>query len=267
LDGELQEVGPGEDLFDYSLAGRTQLGVISAVTLRTRAAPWTLQLRVLKWGCIEDYLADADRLCEPDTYEFLRPRVRWTEAAAVHAAGGFFSESYVDDRRFSSGLSAQLGRWQTVDFYEQASLKPVRRWRRYCPSVEFLLPIPGGEEAFRAIHRRIMDSGLAEYLIEGNSVKLLRRTTCLPLAPFPQASHGLLVAIRPELTYEQLTPYLGLLRELGEFVLTEGGRMYLMSIGVEGAGWLERQFGEELPVLRRLKERYDPKQLLNSGLL
>jgi cytokinin dehydrogenase len=267
LDGEVHEVGPGEELFDYSLAGRSLLGVISAVTLRTRSAPWTLQVRVLKWKSIDAYLEDGDTLCGPGTYEFLRPRVQWTSEAAVHAAAGYFSEGPVDDRHFSGKLSARLGRWQAIDFYEQVSLKPTRRWRRYCPSVEFLLPIPGGTEAFRHVHRRVMDTGLSKYLIEGNSIKMLRRNSRLPLAPFPQAAHGLLVAIRPELEFEHLASYLELLREIGEYALAEGGRMYLMSLHVTPPGFLQQQFGDELSALTKLKKRYDPQGLLNSGLL
>ena len=61
LDGEIHEVRPGDELFDYTLAGRSQLGVISAATIRTRSAPWTLQLRVLKWDSVEAFLGDADR--------------------------------------------------------------------------------------------------------------------------------------------------------------------------------------------------------------
>jgi len=46
-----------------------------------------------------------------------------------------------------------------------------------------------------------------------------------------------------------------------------GARTYLMSLQLDNADFLERQFGTALPTLRTLKDRHDPRRLLNPWLL
>jgi hypothetical protein len=266
LDGECHEVGPGDDLFDYSLAACSPLGVISAVTLRTLAAPWTLQARVLSWPSMEAFLEDHYQLCQTSSYDMLRLRLKWAEPElSVAGVVGFFSEDAVDDTVLANRLSARLGRWESIDLYEHLSLKPTKRWRPYCPALEFLLPLPSGLAVLKELRQRIVSAGLEPYLIDGSMVLPMRSRSTLPLAPFPDSQETLMVAIRPEVSASQLEGFLPVMNDLGTFLLQNRATLYLMSIPIDQPGWVKMQFGEKFGRLVELKRRYDPEGLIKSG--
>jgi FAD/FMN-containing dehydrogenase len=78
-----------------------------------------------------------------------------------------------------------------------------------------------------------------------------------------------MLALRPSMPVGELPKYLPLLRRIGAESLEAGGRIYLMSLDLDldAERFLSMQWGEASRALRALKARFDPRGLLNRGLL
>lgn len=264
VDGERHLVRPGDDLYAYTLCGRGQLAVIAEATLTTRTRPSVLHGRMLGWRSIGGFLEGAGRVLEGGHYDFFRARVMWEPGLPVAVIAGDLGEAVTPLDKVAPDDATQL---EQLDLLELAREDHAARWTFASPSLELLVPLPGGVSTLRRVIDRITEAGLHVHMPRGTSIMVLRRPVGLPLVPFPPCEVALLVAFRFELGIEEARTILPTLREIGREAMDAGARCYLMSLELEMENFLERQFGDELPALRALKERHDPRRLLNPWLL
>lgn len=264
LDGERHVVRPGDDLYAYTLCGRGQLGVIAEATLTTVARPHVLHGRMLGWRTLAGFLDAAGRILEGSHYDFFRARMMWEPGLPVAALAGDLGQEVTPLDQVRPDDATPL---EQLDLLELAREDHFARWTFAAPSLELLLPLPDGLQILRRLIDRISEAGLHVHMPRGTSIMMLRRPYGLPLAPFPPSELALLVALRFELGVEEAQQILPTVREIGREAMDAGARCYLMSLELEMENFLERQFGDELPALRALKDRHDPKRLLNPWLL
>ena len=264
VDGERHVVKPGDELFDYVLCGRGQLAVIADATLTTVERPSLLRGRMLGWRSIATFLDAATRIVEAGHFDFFRARVMWEPGLPVVALAGDLGEALTPLDQVRPDDATPL---EELDLLALAREDHSKRWTFASPSLELLLPLPDGLMTLRRLVDRITDAGLHVHMPRGTSIMVLRRPVGLPLAPFPPSELALLVALRFELPPYDAQRLVPTLRELGREAMDGGARSYLMSLELEKDDFLERQFGTELPALRALKDRHDPKRVLNPWLL
>jgi cytokinin dehydrogenase len=260
LDGERHVVRPGDDLYAYTLCGRGQLGVIADATLTTVSRPWTLRGRMLGWRSIVNFMDSATRVLEHGYFDFFRAMMMWEPGLPVMAVSGDLGETLTPIEEVRPDDATPL---EEVDLLGPAREDHFDKWKFTSPALELLLPLPDGLMTFRRIVDRIIEAGLHVYMPRGSSLMVLRRPQGLPLAPFPDSDLALLIALRLEISPEDAPSILPALRDIGNEAMKDGARCYLISLELETADFLERQFGDALPAFRALKDRYDPKRLLN----
>jgi len=264
VDGERHTVRPGDELFDYVLCGRGQLAVIADATLTTVARPSLLRGRMLGWRSLAAFLDAATRILEEGHFDFFRARMMWEPGLPVVALAGDLGDTLTPLDRVRPDDATPL---EELDLLALAREDHHKRWTFASPSLELLLPVPDGLMTLRRLVDRIAEAGLNVHMPRGTSIMLLRRPVGLPLAPFPPSDLALLVALRFELPPYDAQRLVPTLRELGKEAMDGGARTYLMSLELDNADFLERQFGTALPTLRALKDRHDPRRLLNPWLL
>jgi len=276
LDGTRHRVRPGDDLFDWSLAGRGQLGIVTEVVLDTVRRSYDLEARVLSWRTLVDFLADSRRISAEGRFDWLRARMMWTPGAPVAAAAGHMlnpaGASPPEAARDFSGLIAQLGPRERVDLFAKGiEDPPEEHWAFASPGVELIVPMDAdGLAALREVHRRVSTSDIARYMPRGSSIMVLPGSDAIrfPMAPLPATDAVVLVAIRPEVPVTDVPRFVASMRELADFVVAAGGKLYLMGLEPTRPGWLRDQLGRErYDRLVALKAKWDPEGLLNPGLL
>jgi FAD/FMN-containing dehydrogenase len=116
-----------------------------------------------------------------------------------------------------------------------------------------------------ALRERVLQLGLSRFLLDGAPVAVVKRNGRLPLFPAPDSSDdAVIIALRPELPGDQGQEVVPGLEALADWILEEGGRLYLMSVEGSHPDFLERQFGASAaPTLRALKRETDPQHRLN----
>ena len=270
VDGTRHRVHPGDDLFDWSLAGRGQLGIITEVVLETSERGYDLQARVLGWPSLERFVEDARKIVAEGRFEWLRARLSWSPGAPIGAAAGHFGAGAMREQDFV-GLVANQGQSDTLDLYEKSAESPDARWSLACPGVEVILPVDAaGIAAVHEITRRISGSELAQYLPRGSSIMALSGRDALrfPMAPLPTHDLVMMLAIRPEVPSAEVPRFLPLLRGIADLALDAGGKIYLMGLEPTRPGWLETQLGHDrYQRIKALKAKWDPDHLLNPGLV
>lgn len=267
LDGARRAVGPGDPLFDYTLAGHGQLGVIAAARVGTVRRGDRLRTRGVVWGSLEGFLADLAALTEAAGAEAIRARIAWTRGRARGAVGAF------GDALRLPALRGRLGAEQVVDYTEAGTEGPNQHWDAPCPAIEVVMPWDpadpaGGAAALEALRRRVLAAGLAPYLPLGSAVASVgpgSRWPHAPLAPLLPGSSALVVPIRPEVPAEAVPRLLPGIRDLARWAYDAGGKLYL--VGVEAAADIDlpRQFGRALAPWRELVARWNPEGLMNPG--
>ena len=263
VDGERHVVHPGDPLFDYVLCGRGQLAVIAEATIETVARSSLLVGRVLRWRSFTRFVDSALRILEHGAFDFFRARVRWEPDHPVYALAGDLDTATTPLDRVRPDEATAL---EQLDLHQHASIDPHARWRFVAPALELVFPLDAGLAAWERLAARVEAAGLATYMPRGTSVMVLGPSR-LPLAPFPPAERVLLVALRLELTAADAPRVVDELRAIGRAALDDGARLYLMSLEPDVPDFLERQFGDALPMLRALKDRHDPRRLLNPWRL
>ena len=269
LDGARHSVSPGDPLFDYTMAGRGQLGVIAEVTLQTMKSDRQLAARVMRWSDDEAFIKDAIKVIDEEKFDLFLARYFWKNEGHYVAGAGHFQSELCDVSEFE-GLSGELVDTQFADIYQTVidESVPDRGADRYWPALEFVLPLPDGLDVWRQFIRGIKQPLLHLALEEGTPVMVLRRDDRFPLAAYPDSDYCLLVAVRPRILGFQIPGAMQDLSRLRKMVLDAGGKIYLMSIESPDAIQPEKQFGEEAcATLLALKKKYDPHWLLNPGLL
>jgi FAD/FMN-containing dehydrogenase len=270
LDGDMHTVERGDPLFDYSMAGRGQLGVMTELTVETIRRPWTLTARAVLWSRLEDFVEDAKIIAEDGRFEFFRGFARWDRRATVFGlAGNFLAEGQLDASLFAD-LRCELGPLDRRDYYQmQTDPSPLVDWTRTWPCLEFVLPLPRGTDLWRRIRKRVMREGIDRYIRPGSAVMVMSRArNHYPLVPFAEADYNLVVVLRPSMPPGKARDAVDFLLRLRSDILRAGGRIYLMSLEPpDGDLGLPEQFGEAYRRLLELKQRVDPKGLLNPGLL
>ena len=281
LDGTRHEVGPGDALFDWALAGRGQLGVITEAVIATTRASYDLDGRVLAWRSVFDFLRDSRAITNEQRFDLLRARMMWTHEGPVGAAAGHFvrpgatgadTEGTARVARDFSGLVGRVGARERIDlFAEGIAEPPAIHWAPASPGVELVLPLDGkGLAALQEIHRRVSASELAPLMPRGSSMMVLSGAdrTRFPMAPLPATDLVVLIAIRPEVPVENVARFIPFMREIADYAIRAGGQLYLMSLAPTRKGWFADQLGaERFRRLVALKTEWDPLGLLNPGLI
>jgi len=292
LDGEIHDVGPGDELFDYTLAGRGQLGVLLDVTLPTIARPWQVVYRLLSWPSMEAWAEDMKRISAEARFEYvhswLNTDPRDGPEHTIMAEVGHFSEDIAFDDRLLEGLAAQVRfNIQRDDLIEaRLTHPPIDRGQRvHAPALEVILPIDAALEQWTWIEDRLQRHSLIDRM---NRLRLSvfpagdRRR--LPLAPWPgerpddapdrPATDGpirsplmLMFILRPYVKKHKLGVTVRAFEEIVARTLEAGGRIYPCGVS-PSLEQLETELGADvLERWRALKTQYDPEGLLNPGLL
>ncbi len=266
LDGERHAVRPGDPLFDYTLCGRGQLAVIADATLTTVPRSAILHGRMLGWRSLAAYIDGAIRVIDGNHYDVFRGRMLWHRGLPVSVVAGDLDQPITPLERVRPDEATPL---EQLDLAAMAEVDPYPRWDFASPALELVLPLPDGLMTWFRIVERVAETGLHQYMPRGSSVMVVRPPVGLPLAPVPPGDLALFAAMRLECAPAEAPRLVPILRELGRQAVREGARVYLMSLELEQGGddFLARQFGAALPALRALKDRHDPRRLLNPWLL
>ncbi|HKA91589.1 MAG TPA: FAD-binding oxidoreductase [Haliangiales bacterium] len=268
-DGARREARPGDPFFDHALCGHGQLGALAEVTLATWRRPSTLVGRVLQWGTVEEYLADAATIAARGLYDYLRGRLVWDDfrcrvwaIAARMTADGSAGDETLDHIRPSA-----KSRVESLDLLAHARVDPIALWTFRAPCVELVFPYPEGLAALRRVDAAVAGAAaVRRHLPRGSSLMLVPGTRGLPLSPFV-APRCVVLAIRPEPpTLAEARACEPFLRAAAEEALAAGGRVYLSSFPLAGAA-LARQLGDGARSLAALKAAVDPAGLCNRGNL
>ncbi len=259
-DGAVHRVGPGDELFRYSLAGHGQLGVIAEATLTTRRRPPFLAARTLLYPDLPAYVAAVAE--HGHGHAFVRGRILWRPGTAgnpVRAVIGSFSADLADAPPPDLGGAVAASKPKVLDLLERAR-NPRTPWPAFAPCAEIALPLPGGLAMWASLDEELRAAGLPSFLERGSSAVVLAPGARLPLAPFPPgAERALLVALRPGLEDEAVARRVAAwLRGFSGRAVAAGARLYLVGEEPADPGWLARNYGDALPAWRALKQRLDP---------
>ena len=269
-DGTEHRLQRGDELFQYVLAGRGQLGVITNATIRTVRRPSRLALRYVRWASLRDFVRDSAAIAKHRLFEYVRARLQWAQHEVVDAALGHFVESAPDSDPAHDVIRPLSSTTMPLrDSYADLRRDPQGdEWKLPTPAMEIALPLPEALDIWPRIRREVLSGGLEPYLSRGSSVMVVPAERELPLAPVTNRPSTLLIVLRPEVPAARAPDVLPTLRKIGEIALASSGRIHLMSIELESPRFVERQFGEATGArFRALKAKLDPKGLCNPGLL
>jgi FAD/FMN-containing dehydrogenase len=270
-DGELHTLGPDDELFRYTLAGRGQLGIIVDATIRTVQKPLVFQVRRVVWKTLQAYVRDMMSICGYNLYEFVRAWVSDSpddpDGVVIGLVGHAREDLPVRDASFDF-ISPDVARpFERLDLLAAFRKDITPQWNHACPALEMALPMPAGLETWRQIYQRVRNEGLAKSLRPGAAVMLTPRAKNLPLAPLADSDRSLVAVVRPQLGPAEAAAAVPLMRELGAMALDAGARLYLIGVEPDTPNFLEQQFGSHLDTFKKLKAQVDPKGLCNPGLL
>lgn len=271
LDGIRHRVRPGDPLFEWSLAGRGQLGLITEVVLDTLEKSYELEARVFAWRNFATFALDMATVVGERRFDWLRARLSWDKDGSVMAAGGHLLPVAGERAKTDLlGLSASYGAPERLDLFATSAEPPEPAWDLASPSVEVVMPVTElGLAGLAQIHARVMASPLTRYLPRGSSLMALRGKNAHtpPMAPLPESELALMLAIRPEVPLGEVAPLLPHTVAIAELALAHGGAIYAMGVEPSTPDWLARQVGPRFDELVALKRKHDPLNLLNPGLL
>jgi len=274
LDGETHEVGPGQALFDYSLCGRGQLGVVVGATLRTRRIPARLRARIVTFATIDGYCAAAQEAARRGYFDFFRARLEWVGSAAVRAVVGVLGPQdrpAMETWSYPGFAPDEVSTAEDLDLFEHLRIDPGAELEHAGPALEVVFPAAEAATAITRFANAVRASGLDGQLGHGASLLLLPNRGRLPLSPLPPERFAVMLALRPRLSESAARGWLPAMRTLGHQALEGGARLYLMSVepgSLAPADFLDRQFGpQDHRTLVNLKNVWDPKRLLNPWLV
>lgn len=267
-DGARHVVGPGDPLFDYSLAGQGQLGALASVTLKTLRRASEVRIKSMSWPSLADLVRDSLIIHQLRLFEFLRTRLFYSEGSWV--AQGIIGHFSARDATPPLDVSIDPLRpcaVSEIDSMHQRSYlqdEPGERSGYACPAVEFSLPLPQAIEIWSQLIKPIESAGLLRYLQHGVAVTLVTRQAA-PLAPVPDAEFSILLALRPLVPPDEVASVIPHMRELAARALAAGARLYMMSIEPDQS-LVRAQFGAAFSKWAELKQTVDPAGLCNPGL-
>lgn len=264
LDGAIHDVGPGHPLFEYTLAGCGQLGIIVAARVQTlqRRLRW-MGVRA-SWSGVSDYVDDMTMLMDGSAHEVFRGNL---------TLGSSVVDGFVGDL-FGSGTIG-TGPWprkarlrEVVQSAQYREAIPAGHLSGSCtPALELVLPLDAGLAVWEDVHRTLVASDVVKYFPGASvTVGVFRGRSTRPLAPLPGTGFALGIGLRPSVPPGDLAGVLHVMHRIGAQVLDSGGRIYMMSVRIPHPEFLERQFGLHRARVLALKRAYDPHQLLNPGL-
>jgi cytokinin dehydrogenase len=133
------------------------------------------------------------------------------------------------------------------------------------PWVDAILPADAAEAFFRAVDVVLPPELLSRCTTIAWPLDGKRLTR--PLFRRPAGDDLMVASFFPALTRESLGPGAALMSRVSDLARSHGGTCYLYGwVDLDPDAWAGH-FGEEWPVLARLKERYDPGSVLNPGFI
>jgi cytokinin dehydrogenase len=274
LDGASHDVGPGDPLFDHTLCGRAQLGVIATATLRTCRSPSTLLGRILHWNSLEGFLADARTACTEGYFDYFRARYQWAGAPPLFGVVGAMDgpgKTAMQRWDYPGFQPDSVSAPEPTDLIDHLRADHFHQLQHAAPALEVVYPFATAAASIAKLVAGARAAGLAAWLGHGSSIMVLRCDPRLPLAPLPGGDLAVLFALRLRMPESAVAAALPAIHTLGRQALDEGGKVYLMSVelaGLSPADFLDRQFGPARhQEFAALKQRWDPDRLLNPWIL
>ncbi|MEW5852508.1 MAG: FAD-binding oxidoreductase [Myxococcota bacterium] len=272
--GQVLELSADDEIARHALAGLGQLGIIAEAELATCRKPQRVLSRVLTWPSVSQYVDGALRNMERRHHDHVRVRFFYGSPGVAPRlqgpVGRLTTESQPtaeDERTWQAMLPLELGPAENVDLTMTWEANPSGSWALACPALEVLLPIPEGMHAWEEMHALVVESGLDAAMLAGTTMMVVGPDARFPLAPVFPTRPALLVALRPSLPPEAVPLALPVMHRLARMAFQAGGRLYLISTLPPGRAWLEHQWKDALPTLRRLRAACNPLGLLNPESL
>ncbi|MCE9574184.1 MAG: FAD-binding oxidoreductase [Deltaproteobacteria bacterium] len=269
-DGEVHRLTPRDELFGFVLAGRGQLGIIAAVTLRTMRRPMVLVGRQVRWSSVDDYVRDAGAIAAYRLYDYLQVRVCWHPNGFSTTVEGYLGNLADRVTGPDPGLALIRPAWisapRLLDLVDARADAPTDT-ALSTPALELTFPLPHGLERWRTIAQQVARHGITRALPLGSAMMLVRNLGKLPLAPLPPGDFALMVALRPSVAPGEAAAMLPVLRELGAAAVRDGAHLYFMSIDLGDPALIDHQLGAAGQRLRALKAELDPHRLVGGDWL
>ena len=290
--GDIVRCSPDKnsELFDASLAGFGQFGVITEATLRLRSVPPKTRTYFLLYEGLKTLMKDAQLLMTDERFQFLEswcvpcpqgfrkvsgiPQLfaRWFYP--LHVTVEFDDKTPPDDEKLLSGLSFR----ELVHKEDRSALEFANRleplfelwkksgyWANAHPWMETILP---WEAAFPYMTQVL--SNFPPQALGGGHILLWPsrgRVSRLPLFKHPDTEFVMGFGILPGIPKEFLPQSLAQLNALSDLSMKVGAKRYLSGhIQFDDARW-KAHYGETWETMQRWKKTYDPDRILNPGFI
>jgi hypothetical protein len=225
---------------------------------------------LLRWPSVAAFIRDATVIATYRLYDYLRARVVWQRGGPpfVDATAGNFTAAIPDaDPALELLAPAGASAWELHDLLGELRPDALAGWSHASAVLELVLPLPGALAWWPELESMIAAARIPEHFRRGAGAMVLPCRPRLPMAPLPDSSHCMVLALRPRGTGSEARALIGALRDIARFALDRGARIYRIGVEDLGAAELERQYGAALPGIVALKRRLDPDNLCNPGIL
>ncbi|MBI4161938.1 MAG: FAD-binding protein [Acidobacteria bacterium] len=276
------------ELYWAVLAGLGQCGVITRARLELRRARPRVRTHYLLYDSLDRFLEDASRVIDSGRFDYLeswcspcpqglrsgpegrRPFARWF--FPFHLSVEFEAGEEPRDEDLLRGLRP-LERLHREDLPTPAFLRRLEplfdlwkrggTWEFAHPWMETILPMDRAAEYIRSVLAdlppQVTVGGHVLLWVSGGSVSRV------PLFMRPEAAHVVGFGILPAVPHRWLDAFLPRLEAASDLSQEYGGKRYLSGyVRFDREGW-KRHFGSRWEEFRRLKGKYDPDGLLNTG--
>ncbi len=263
-DGTLHEAVPGDELFDFVLAGRGQVAILVEAKIATFESDWTLRACALKWSNWDTFEADARKLIAMEGLDYFGTRLLWGPGRRFRGAvGGFHAGVEKTLETLSGQLEGEVREVERIDFAHLIGERAEDPGRAV-PALEFSIPWPESRDWFERLLQALEDAGISGLQPEGSPVCFWPSSrSTLPLAPFRSSQDQLFIALRPAVYAAATSEWLERFERYARDIVEHGGRLYAMSYGTRELDSVVQALGVSGQRWREMKHTYDPGVLLN----
>lgn len=267
-DGSHHRTHPSDDLFQYMLGGRGQLGVIAEATLAVASWPTTVATRAYALPSLGAYLALVEAW--RSTLPFARARLFWRRVGGPNPISVVLGVpatgvSAAPPAILPGATAASEPMLTNLVERERAAPRspPVARAR--APALHLILPLARAESLWSDIDAAVRATGLPARLRDGIAIAVVAPNPAFPLALRAAGGPCLLVSLEPHASDEdEATRIAAWLRELAGHAVRAGAGIHAGGVEPTDARWPAVQYGElAWAAWRALKARYDPHRQCN----